>query len=105
MPIAHLLIGVAAALAIVLILVEPTLRNVVALVASVALALAFAVKDYSSSLVAGLAAVLENAYQPGDWITVAGVYGEVKSIDLRAVRLVTPDDTEVVIPHSVIWSA
>jgi len=105
MPIAHLAIGVSGVLIIVPILVEPTLRNVVALVASVALALAFAVKDYSSSLAAGLATVLENAYQPGDWITVAGVYGEVKSIDLRAVRVVTPDDTEVVIPHSVIWSA
>src|SRR5436309_1858032 len=54
---------------------------------------------------AGLAAVLENAYQPGDWIELKGVYGEVKAIDLRAVRLVTADDTEVVIPHSAIWSS
>lgn len=34
-----------------------------------------------------------------------GTYGEVKAIGLRAVQLVTPDDTEVIIPHSRIWSA
>ena len=105
LPIAHLLIGVGAVALVVPILVEPTLRNVAALLASVALALAFALKDYGSSLAAGLVSVLENAYQPGDWIELAGTYGEVKSIDLRAVRLVTPDDTEVIIPHSVVWSA
>ena len=33
-----------------------------------------------------------------------GTYGEVKLIDLRSVRIVTPDDTEVIIPHSRLWS-
>ncbi len=74
------------------------------LVASVGLALAFALKDYGSSLVAGLVTVLENAYQPGDWIEVDGSYGEVKAIDARAVRIVTADDTEVIVPHSKLWS-
>ena len=105
MPITRLLIGVGAVVVAVPILVEPTFRNVVALVATVGLALAFALKDYASSLVAGLATVLENSYQPGDWIEVGGIYGEVKSIALRAVRIVTPDDNEVRIPHSLLWSA
>ena len=105
MPIARLVIGVGAVVVVVPMLIEPTFRNVVALVASVALALAFALKDYGSSLVAGLATVLENTYQPGDWIEVGGIYGEVKSIALRAVRVVTADDTEVIIPHSLLWSA
>lgn len=105
MPITRLLIGVGAIVVAVPILVEPTFRNVVALGATVGLALAFALKDYVSSLVAGLATVLENTYQPGDWIEVGGIYGEVKSIALRAVRIVTPDDTEVIIPHSLLWSS
>ena len=105
MPIARLLIGAGAVVVAVPILVEPTFRNVAALVATVGLALAFALKDYASSLVAGLATVLENTYQPGDWIEVGGIYGEVKSIALRAVRIVTPDDTEVSIPHSLLWSS
>ncbi len=103
-PLARLALGTAAVVVAVPILVEPTLRNVVALVASVGLVLAFGLKDYGSSLLAGLAAVLENTYQPGDWIAVDGTYGEVKSIDARAVRIVTADDTEVIVPHSTLWS-
>ncbi len=96
--------GTVAVVVAVPILVEPTLSNVVTLVASVGLGLAFALKDYGSSLLAGLATVLENTYQPGDWIQVEGTYGEVKSIDSRAVRIVTADDTEVIVPHSKLWS-
>ena len=35
---------------------------------------------------------------------VDGAYGEVKSIGARALQLVTPDDTTVIIPHSRLWS-
>lgn len=104
MPIVRLLIGVAAVIVVVPIFVEPTFRNAVAVVASVGLALAFAFKDYASSLVAGLLTVLENTYQPGDWIELGGVYGEVKSIGLRATHIVTADDTEVIVSNSRIWS-
>ena len=104
-PVARLLIDVGAVAVVVSILVEPTFQNIVALLASIGLVLAFALKDYGSSLVAGLVTILENTYQPGDWIEVDGTYGEVKAIGLRAVHLVTPDDTEVVIPHSRLWSA
>ena len=104
LPILRLLIGIGAVVVIVPILVEPTFQNVVTLVASVGLTLAFALKDYGSSLVAGLVTVFENTYQPGDWIEVDGTYGEVKSIGIRAVRMLTPDDTEVIFPHSRLWS-
>ena len=104
-PIARLLIRFAAIVAVVPLLVEPTVPNILALSAGFGLALAYTLKDYGSSFVAGLATVLENTYQPGDWIEVDGAYGEVKSIAGRAVHLVTADDTEVIIPHSRLWSA
>ena len=103
-PITRLLIGLGAIAIIVPILVEPTFQDVVTLLASVGLAAAFAIKEYASSLLAGLVTVLEGTYQPGDWIEVDGTYGEVKSIGARAVRIVTPDDTEVIIPHARLWS-
>ena len=103
-PIARILIGIGAIVAIVPVLVEPTFQDVVALLASAVLALAFALKDLFSSLAAGLTTVLENTYQPGDWIEVDGIYGEVKSIGVRSVRIVTADDDEVIIPHSRLWS-
>ena len=105
LPISRLLIGLIAITVIVPILIEPKFQNIIALIASAGVAVAFAFKDYASCLAAGLMTVLENTYQPGDWIEIDGTYGEVKSIGLRAVCIVTPDDTEVSIPHSRFWSA
>lgn len=103
-PIARLLIRAAAILLIVPLVLEPTVPNILALTAGVGLALAYTLKDYGSSYVAGLVTVLEKTYQPGDWIEVDGAYGEVKAIAGRAIHLVTADDTEVIIPHSRLWS-
>jgi len=103
-PMARLAIRAVAMVAVVPLLVEPTVPNILALGAGLGLVLAYTLKDYGSSYVAGLVTVLENAYQPGDWIEVDGAYGEVKSIAGRAVHLVTADDTEVIIPHSRLWS-
>jgi small-conductance mechanosensitive channel len=103
-PIARLVIGLASITIIVPILVEPTFEDIVALVAAVGLALAFGLKDYVSCLAAGVVTILENTYQPGDWIELDGAYGEVKAIGIRAVHLVTADDTEVIIPHARLWS-
>ncbi len=103
-PIARLLIGIAGIAIIIPILVEPTFENVVALVATVGLALAFALKDYVSCLAAGVVTILENTYQPGDWVELDGTYGEVRAIGTRAVHIVTADDTEVIIPHARLWS-
>ena len=104
LPLAKILVGIVAAVVIVPMLIEPTYRNLATLLASVGLALAFTLKDYGSSLAGGITTVLENTYQPGDWIQVDGAYGEVKSIGPRATRIVTADDTEVFIPHTRLWS-
>ncbi len=104
-PIARLLIWISGVVIIVPLLVAPTIDEVVALVAAVSLALAFALKDYVSSIIAGVVTILENAYQPGDWIEIDGAYGEVRAIGARAVHIVTVDDTEVIIPHSKLWSS
>jgi small-conductance mechanosensitive channel len=103
-PIARLLIGIAGLVIIVPLLVEPNVEDVVALIATVGLALALGLKDYVSCLTAGLVTILENTYQPGDWIEIDGSYGEVKTIGTRAVHIVTADDTEVIIPHAKLWS-
>ena len=104
MPIVRLVIWTLAIAAVVLVFVEPTVANAVALLASAGLALAFVLKDYGSAVVAGVVLVAENVYQPGDWIELGGVYGEVRSIGLRATRLVTADDTAITIPNSRIWA-
>ena len=103
-PIARLIIRATALVIIVPLLVEPTVRNVLGLSLGLVVALAYSLREYGNSFAAGIVTVLENTYQPGDWIEVNGAYGEVKAIAMRAVHLMTADDTEVIIPHSRFWS-
>ena len=105
LPLTRLFMGIGTVAAVTPIFIEPKFQNVLALAVSAGLALAFVFKEYASSLAGSLITILENPYQPGDWIEIDGIYGEVKSIGLRAVRIVTPDDTEVWIPHSRLWEA
>ncbi|MGE5155140.1 MAG: mechanosensitive ion channel family protein [Bdellovibrio bacteriovorus] len=103
-PALRLLILIGTLLLIVPILIEPSLQNMVAVLGAVGLAVGFALKDYVSSLIAGVVATIELDYRPGDWIRLAGVYGEVKRVGMRTVQIVTPDDDLVSIPHLKLWS-
>jgi small-conductance mechanosensitive channel len=103
-PVLRLLIIVAAFVWIVPLVVTPSLQNMVALLGAVGLALGFALKDYASSLIAGVVAVGETPYRNGDWIEVDGQYGEVRHVGMRTVQIVTPDDDVVSIPHSRLWT-
>jgi small conductance mechanosensitive channel len=84
--------------------IHTSLQNLVAILGFTAVALGFAFKDYISSLIAGIVAIYERPYRVGDWVTIDGAYGEVQSLSLRALRLYTPDDTVVSIPHIKIWN-
>ena len=105
MPLARLTVVLATTAFIVSLLIVPSWQNVVGLMAGTGLVLSFALKDYGSCLLAGAVTIFERTYQPGDWVEIKGSYGEVRSVGLRAVRLVTLDDTEVIVPHSALWSS
>ncbi|WP_291988546.1 mechanosensitive ion channel domain-containing protein [Candidatus Accumulibacter sp. ACC007] len=103
-PLLRLGILVVAFLLLVPRIIEPSFQNMVALLGTVGLALGFAMKDYASSLIAGVVVVGEMPYRNGDWIEINGIYGEVKHIGMRTVQIVTPDDTQVSIPHLRMWN-
>lgn len=102
-PVLRLFILVGAIVAIVPLVINLTFHNSLALIGASGLALGFAVKDYVSSIMAGVVAMYERPYRPGDWVQIEGAYGEVQSVKLRALRLVTPDDTTVTIPNIKLW--
>lgn len=102
-PMLRIIILVAALVLIVPRVVEPTIQNMVATLGAAGLAIGFALKDYVSSLIAGVVAIHEMPYRPGDWVSVDGVYGEVKHIGMRTVELVTNDDTVIWVPHLKLW--
>jgi len=102
-PVVRFVILILALWLLVPILIRPTLENMVAVLGALALALGFAFKDYLSDVVAGIVAIGERTYRPGDWVRVEEAYGEVTSVGLRRLSLVTPDDTVVFVPHSKLW--
>ena len=79
-------------------------ENIIAVTGTVAVALGFAFKDYASSIIAGLVGLFESSYGVGDRIKIGEHYGEVVNYGLRAVRLQTPDDNTISIPHNKIWT-
>ncbi|BBI63414.1 hypothetical protein HSBAA_47200 [Vreelandella sulfidaeris] len=60
-------------------------------------------KDYVSSLIAGVVSATELPYRPGDWVQIEDTYGEVKHVGLRTVDIQTPDDDMVYVPHLKLW--
>jgi small conductance mechanosensitive channel len=102
-PVLRLLILVVAIASIVPLVIEPTLHNLVAILGGLGLAIGFAFKDYVSSIIAGIVAIYERPYRPGDWVKIDEAYGQVRSVGLRALQIVTPNDTVVTIPRAKIW--
>ncbi|MFP5212912.1 MAG: mechanosensitive ion channel family protein [Acidobacteriota bacterium] len=102
-PVLRLLIVAAGVIIVVPELVQPKPENLIAILGAFGLAIGFAFKDYVSSLAAGVVAIYEHPYRPGDWVRIDGAYGEVVSVEARALRILTLDDTLVTIPHKKMW--
>ncbi len=79
-------------------------ENIIAVTGTVAVALGFAFKDYASSIIAGIVGLFESSYDVGDRVKIGEYYGEVISYGLRSIKLQTPDDNVVTIPHNKIWT-
>lgn len=79
-------------------------ENILAVTGTVAVALGFAFKDYASSIIAGIVGIFESPYGVGDRIKIGDDYGEVMSYGLRSVKIKTPDDNMITIPHNKIWT-
>lgn len=81
---------------------EPPIETLVALTASAGIAIGFASQDILKNIFGGIMILFDRPFQVGDKIEIGNYYGEVVSIGLRTVRIVTKDDSLVAIPNSEI---
>ncbi len=86
--------------ALVVGVLQPPKEFLIAAGGSIAVALGFALKDVAASLVAGILLLFDRPFRVGDRVTFGETYGEIVSIGLRTVRLVTLEDNLVTIPNS-----
>ena len=66
------------------------------------LGIGIALQGVLSNVVAGLSIILTKPFRVGEWISIAGVYGQVNSIELFSTSLVHPDQSRVIIPNRKI---
>ncbi len=90
--------------AIVMGILKPTEKLILALGSSAAVAIGFSLKDLVASIVAGITLLFDRPFQVGDRVQYGDVYGEIQNIGLRTVRLTTLDDNLVTIPNSKFMS-
>ncbi len=103
-PVIRLLIIVLAILWIIPMIFNVTFQNFLVFAGAASVAVGFAFKDYLASLIAGIVALFERPYRAGDWVKIGGDYGEVRSVGMRALQLVTAEDDVVTVPHDRIWT-
>ncbi len=102
-PILRLLFLTTAIVWVVPIIFNITLQNFLVISGALGVAIGFAFKDYVSSLIAGIVAIFERPYRPGDWVEINGDYGEVRAVGLRTIILRTASDDSISVPHNRLW--
>ena len=76
--------------------------SLVAVVGVASLALSLSVQGIFTNVFSGIVLLLTSPFKVGDYITVGGVSGTVKSIDLMRTTLNTPDNKLELIPNGDI---
>lgn len=89
---------------IVGVIMKPPFGALIALSASLGIAVGLAAQDLIKNIFGGIMILFDRPFQVGDKILVGEDYGEVVSIGLRSTRIVTADDSKVVIPNSDIMN-
>ncbi|MGC9471630.1 MAG: mechanosensitive ion channel family protein [Bacteroidales bacterium] len=83
---------------------SPSWEAIVALGASIGVAVGFAAQDILKNIFGGITILAEKPFQVGDKIQIGDFYGEVRHIGFRSTRIVTPDDSTVTIPNAMAVS-
>jgi len=87
---------------VVQLILAPPVETVIIILASVGLALSLALQDTLKDVFNGITLLLDRPFQPGDKICIGSAYGQVFSIGVRRIQLITPDETIISIPSSEI---
>lgn len=74
-----------------------------ALIGGASFIAAFALQDTLGNLASGLMIMINRPFDEGDYVDVGGVAGTVKSVNIVATTVATPDNQLIVIPNKNVW--
>lgn len=89
---------------LVVAIFAPSRETMLAVTASIGIALGLGAQDLIKNLIGGLMVLIDRPYQLGDRVKLGDAYGEIDHIGMYSTKLTTPDDTRVTIPNSQILS-
>ncbi|MCS6886446.1 MAG: mechanosensitive ion channel [Acidobacteriota bacterium] len=90
---------------LVVALLVPSRESLLAVLASLGLAVALGAQELVKNLVGGLVIIFNRPYQVGDKVRMGEAYGEIDHIGILSTKLTTLDDTRVTIPNSSILAS
>ncbi len=101
----RLVIGIVLAIGMVyaLLQVGVSIGPILGMLGLLGLAMALALQDVLSSLVAGTMLAFQRPFRDGDQIRTADFEGTVEDVTLRAVTMRTFDGVRVFIPNLTVW--
>lgn len=82
----------------------PSSEAMVALTASLGIALGFGSQDLVKNLIGGVIILTDRPYQLGDRVQIGEASGEIDHIGLRSTKMTTLDDTRITIPNSEVMT-
>lgn len=68
----------------------------------VGLTIGFAAKDSLSNIMAGFLIFWDKPFHAGEWVTIGDKYGKVAEVTMRTTRLLTWNNTWVIIPNDTV---
>jgi small-conductance mechanosensitive channel len=104
-PIVKIVGWVIVTLLIIVVIFKPSVASMLAVSASIGVAIGFASQDILKNIFGGIVILLDRPFVSGDKIEVDKYYGEVVEIGLRSTRIVTPDDSLVSVPNAVMMNS
>ena len=76
-----------------------------AIIGAAGLAIGLALKDSLSNFASGVMLVLFRPFTKGDFIDAGGILGTVDEIHLVSTILTTPDNKQIIVPNSLMYSS
>ena len=104
-PIVRIVIWSIVIFAVIKGIYDPPLETLIAMTASIAIAIGLAAQDLLKNVFGGIMLLFDRPFQVGDKIETGKYYGEVLEIGLRATRIVTPDDSVVSVPNMELMNS
>ena len=84
--------------------INPPAETIIAVAASIGIAVGFAAQDILRNIFGGLIIIIDRPFKVGDKVEIGKYYGEVVEIGLRSTQMVTPDDSLVSVPNGEVMN-